>query len=144
MVESVLIWSLLESDLTPDSSTYRVIVNEWYKLKHLTWNCIWYFQVSACIPAKWVLGHLISAQNFVTQSNCSLMVRDFWEVQFSTSGPPTLLMSEAKLIVLKYEEVKSAQDVRGAIPRQLYYSLTYSLHVSHHNDFLTDSKTLVP
>ena len=53
-------------------------------------------------------------------------------------------MSEAKLIVLKYEEVKSAQGVRGVIQKQLYFSLTYSLHVWHHNDYLTDSKTLVP
>ena len=37
---------------------YSLIVNEWHKIKQLTWNHIWYFQVSTWTPMKSVLEHL--------------------------------------------------------------------------------------
>ena len=55
---------------------YRVIVNEWYKIKQGTRRRIRFFQVSTCIPRKWVLEHLISMQYFATQSNYLLIMND--------------------------------------------------------------------
>ena len=105
---------------------HRVIVNDCYKIKQLACYRILYFQISMCIPVKWVMGHLISTQYFVTQSNYFLIMSDSLSTLFGTSGALALSMNAAKLIVLKQEAVKSAHGVRRADRKQIYYSHTSS------------------
>ena len=59
-------WDSIEQHGTTSAielhGNYRVMVNDWYKIKQGTCKCIWFLPISTWIPRKWALGHLISMQ----------------------------------------------------------------------------------
>ena len=124
---------------------YRVIVNEWYKIKQGTRRQIWFFQVSTCIPRKWILEHLISMQYFAAHSTYLLIMggvpnSPIWHFRFTSPFQRT------RLNELFWSMKKLCQSsVRRASRKQFCHLHPKRLLLGwHFNDYLTNSRTLVP
>ena len=136
-------WS--QSRETLKKHTYRVIVSQWYKIKWLTCHRIWHFQVITSILMKWVLRHLIIMHYFATQSNSLLIISYFPSspIRYLLQTHRPFSLTEAKWIVLKYEEVKLAQGIRGVIWKGLTILVLPARQFAwHSNNYFSDSRTL--
>ena len=125
---------------------YRVIVNEWYKIKQWTHRRVWFFFRSARPSHEsGYLGYLVSMRCFTAHSNYLPIMSDLpsSRIWHCRSTGPFQRMRKNKL--LKYEEVMQVQCSQGLseksfaifIPQRFLLGWRFS-------DFLTNARTLVP